>query len=147
MRSALLCAFCLLYATCVHAETWLSASIASYHIKRGDYCEVNPGIGFEYGLSKTTRFVAGTYQNSLCNVSNYIGVTWVPLQFGNWRLGVATIAITGYENDKKKKGDEVIFAPLPMVSYEGRRFGINLAVIPPYDEFDGAIGAQLKVRF
>ena len=144
----LLCAFCLLYATCVHAETWLSASIASYHIKRGDYCEVNPGIGFEQSIFKDTRFVAGTYQNSLCNVSNYVGLSWAPLKFGNWRLGVATIAITGYEDDKKKKkGDEVIFAPLPMLSYEGRRFGINLAVIPPYADFGGAIGLQGKVRF
>jgi hypothetical protein len=128
------------------AETFLTASVASYHFKRADYCEVNPGIGFEHGSDKW-RFVAGTYQNSLCNPSNYIGVSYSPLKLGNWRIGTALLAITGYEEEKKKRGERVVIAPLPLLSYEGQTFGFNLVVIPPYDDFRGALGLQAKVRF
>ena len=131
----------------VKAESFLVASVGSYHFKRKDYCEVNPGVGFEHSILKDTRLVAGTYQNSLCNPSNYIGLSWAPLRFENWRLGVAAIAITGYEDDKKKRADKVIVVPLPTLSYEGRRWGANLVVIPPYEDFRGGGGLQLKVRF
>jgi hypothetical protein len=129
----------------VYAETFLVATIGSHHFDRDKgYCELNPGIGFEHG-SRTTRLVAGVYQNSLCLPSQYVGVSWSPLVSGAWSAGVALIAVTGYE--KNKRGTEALLAPLPTISYEGRNFGVNFIVIPPYDDFSGAIGLQLKVRF
>lgn len=136
-----------LYSGTANAESWLVASIASYHVKRGDYCEVNPGIGFEQSILKDTRLVAGTYQNSLCHPSNYIGVSWTPFTFANWRGGAAFIAITGYEENKAKRGSKVLFAPLPTLSYEGARWGANFIILPPYREFHGALGLQVKFRF
>ena len=60
MRSAI---FALLLAYSVFAnadQLWLVGTIGSYHVERKDYCEWNPGVGFEYG-GEQVRFVAGTY--------------------------------------------------------------------------------------
>lgn len=125
------------------AESWLVGTVGSYHVERKDYCEVNSGVGFEHG--DRVRFVAGTYHNSLCDTSNYVGVAWFPLQSANWRLGTALLAITGY--DKGERSERATIAPLPTLAYEGRRFGANLILIPPYDDFKGALGLQIKWRF
>jgi hypothetical protein len=61
------------------------------------------------------------------------------------KFGTALLAITGYE--KSKRGTEAVIAPLPFVSWEGKQFGVNVALIPPYDDFKGALGLQVKVRF
>ena len=127
-------------------ETWGVASLFSYHVERSkDYCEVNPGAGFEHGGD--VRLVAGVYQNSLCEVSTYAGFSWTPIKVWKLKAGVAVIALTGYEEDKRKEADKVAIVPLPVVTLEGSRWGVNLAVIPPYQDFKGAIGFQVKFAF
>ena len=144
MRSLL--ALLLLLSFAAHAETWGVASLFSYHFERSkDYCEVNPGAGFEHG--KDVRLVAGVYQNSLCEVSTYAGVSWTPIKVWKIQAGVAVIAVTGYEADKKKEADKVAIIPLPVVTLEGRKWGLNIAVIPPYQDFRGALGVQAKFKF
>lgn len=142
-----------LYATCValltfsqfaNAETWLTASIGSYHLQRDkEYCEMNPGVGIEHG--DRLRLLAGTYHNSLCQTSNYAGVSYTFTEVFGLKLGTAVLAITGYQ--KSKRGSEAVIAPLPFVAWEGKTLGANLVVIPPYDDFRGCLGFQIKVRF
>jgi hypothetical protein len=134
----------LLLPAVASAETWLVGTIGSYHLERDkQYCEVNPGVGIEHG--DKYRFVAGTYHNSLCQNSNYVGISATFVEVIGLKFGTALLAITGYQ--KTKRGSEAVFAPLPFVSWEGKRLGVNVALIPPYDDFKGALGLQLKVRF
>ena len=150
MRSAL---FALLLAYSVFAnadQLWAVGTVGSYHVENNGYCQFNPGVGVEYGGEKV-RFVAGTYQNSLCYNSNYVGVSYAPLKLGNWKAGAALLGVTGYKTkvDKHtgKFSDDPAFAPLPFISYERRHWGLNILVIPPFDDFAGALGFQAKFRF
>lgn len=149
MRSAL---FALLLAYSVFAnadQLWAVGTVGSHHFERKNYCEANMGVGFEYG-GDTYRFVAGTYHNSLCYNSNYIGLAWSPLRFADWRVGTAFLAVTGYKVKLDRQGkfsDDAAFAPLPFVSYERKNFGANFLIVPPYDEFKGAIALQIKWKF
>lgn len=130
------------------SETWLTASLGSYHFQRGQgYCEVNPGTGYERG--ERLRFVAGVFQNSNCRTSTYIGLSYSFVQWGSFSLGGALAAFTGYDkvSKEKQREDKVIFAPLPVVSYEASRWGLNLIVLPPHDDFKGGVGVQVKWRF
>lgn len=140
----------LLVCACVPAvaQTWLTASIASYHFERGDYCELNPGVGFEHRIRGELRFVAGGYQNSYCRASSYAGASWMPIGFGELRAGAALIAVSGYELELKRdaKKDRLIVAPLPTLAWEGRRHGVNLVLLPPHDGFRGALGVVVKAK-
>lgn len=127
--------------------TWLTASLGSYHVDRNDYCEINPGVGLEHGLGRDVRFITGSYQNSLCKPSSYLGASYMPLALrGGLRAGAAVIAATGYQVDRDTKRDKPVFAVLPTLAYEGRRYGVNLVLMPPFDEFKGAIGVVVKLR-
>jgi hypothetical protein len=132
------------------AETWIVGSVGSYHLERGkNYCEFNPGLGIEHTLSDDARAVIGQYNNSFCLPSAYLGVSYQPLKYGNFRLGSAFIMVSGYDDGIKKKNEQqdVLFAPLGVLSYERGKYGANLVMVPPHGEFKGALGLQLKVRF
>jgi hypothetical protein len=45
------------------------------------------------------------------------------------------------------KDQDLVKAAFPVVSWEGKRFGINIPVIPATNKNAGAIGLQLKVRW
>ena len=132
-----------------YAETWAVASIASYHFERKGYCEFNPGIGIEHQVPGNTRIVFGQYSNSFCRTSAYIGLHYTALTYGNWKFGGALIAVTGYEKKPKtdKNEQEILIAPLPVIGWEGKRYGFNLIFAPPDGTFAGAIGVQAKLRF
>lgn len=143
---AMLAAILLSFCSGALAQTWLTASLASYHFERRGYCEINPGIGLEHEISRTARFLAGSYQNSFCRSSAYVGASYMPISFSGLRAGVALTGVTGYETDKNAKRDRMIWAALPAIAYEGKRRGVNLVLVPPYTDFKGAIGLQVKVR-
>ena len=133
-----------------HAETWLVASVGSYHLQRGkNYCEFNPGIGIEHGLTDNVRAVVGQYNNSFCLPSAYLGISYAPFVLGNFHFGSAFIAVSGYGDGVKKKSEQqdILLAPLGVISYERSRYGVNLVLVPPHGDFRGAAGLQLKVRF
>jgi hypothetical protein len=131
-------------------QLWAVGTVGSYHVENNGYCQFNPGVGVEYGGEKV-RFVAGTYQNSLCYNSNYVGVSYAPLKLGDFKFGAALLGVTGYkvkvDRRSGKFSDDPAFAPLPFISYERRHFGVNVLVIPPFDDFSGALGFQIKFRF
>ena len=132
------------------AETFLVGSVMSFHFQRGkNYCEFNPGIGIEHDIAKNTRAVIGQYNNSFCLPSAYLGVHYSPISYGNFRLGTAFILVSGYDDGIKKKNEQqdILFAPLGVISYEVGKYGLNLVMVPPHGGFRGAIGVQAKVRF
>jgi hypothetical protein len=121
----------------VAAETFVTVSIASYHFDRsGDHCEVNPGIGIETDVAKDIRFHAGGYHNSNCRPSGYFCGSYTALTLGNWKAGSALCAFTGYHKEKRVDGktereDKELIAPLGVVSYERKTWGINILIVPP----------------
>ncbi|HEY2931177.1 MAG TPA: hypothetical protein VGK99_05475 [Acidobacteriota bacterium] len=151
MRSLIVLALSTLaISNSVAAETWLVGSIASYHLQRDkDYCEFNPGIGVEHDIAKNTRAVIGQYNNSFCLPSAYLGISYTPLTLGNFRLGSAFIAVSGYGDAIKKKNEQqdILLAPLGVISYERGKYGVNLVLVPPHGDFKGAMGVQVKVKF
>lgn len=124
-------------------ETWLSASVASYHFEEAKehYNQSNPGLGIEWG-TENARVVAGFYRNSIERQSRALGGALLTDSFlGGFRVGLAAGGVTGYEKS-------VTAFVLPILAFERGQFGANLALIPPVKEkVGGAIGLQIKLKF
>ena len=128
---------------------WLNPGIYSLHFDRDKHLrDNNIGIGVEIGPFEDQAILAGTYINSNGARSHYGAYAWRPVQ---WKLnslnasaGMAVGAFDGYTN--YHNGGWFI-APLPILSIEGNRIGVNFTVVPTVkNRLDGAIGFQLKVR-
>lgn len=139
MRSLLAAA--LFAATPALADTWVSATTVSYHLDRSrHFNETNPGLGIEHSLTDDTRAIAGFYRNSIYRESVYAGVAWTPLKTEYVRAGFVAGGITGYM---------VSPAPMliPVVMFEGKRFGANLLFVPHViKDAPATIGLQIKVK-
>ena len=120
MRELIL-AVLLLYATCVHAETWLTLGFTK-HAEDKQYCEVHPGITHDWRFS-TFRTYLGAYQNSHCQVSGQAGVAWLPLSYQRFSAGATVMALTGYEK-------QFLFAASPVLTYDGKQHGVDVVGWP-----------------
>jgi hypothetical protein len=119
---------------------WITATLASYHLERPNgYEERNLGIGFEHACGEL-RGVGGVYRNSNRRTSLYAGVTWLPLAWRELRAGAFAGVFSGYSESLLPAGAFV-------GAWEGRRYGVNLLLFPPYDDFKGVLVLQLKARF
>lgn len=123
---------------------WAVATIGSQHLGGGDFCESNPGLGFESG-DREVRSLVGVYRNSLCERwSFYVGRSWLPfyLQSSNLRLGGAAMVITGYES-------AITLGAALVIAYEREKHGVNLVIFPDRkgNLAQGVIGLQYKRRF
>ena len=126
------------------AEIWLNVGGFSRHFARDKgYNESNLGVGIEYRTSPDISFMAGSYYNSVRKTTYYAAVNWQPLSIGPWKLGASAGAMNGYP--AMARGG-TFFAALPMATYEGKRFGVNLGLIPSIGKVDGAVVVQFKVR-
>lgn len=126
-------------------QTWGVATVGSYHFDRSHgYCENNFGFGLEHG-SSSVRFVAGTYMNSFCRDSKYLGLVVAPLDFttlgATVRLGAAIGGVTGYYQKR------AAFGAVPIIGIERGNYGVNVMLVPPIGGVSGVIGLQLKARF
>jgi hypothetical protein len=127
------------------AETWLVASVASYHVNRAiDHNERNPGLGIEQDIGWGVRAVAGAYENSEYRRTVYAGVLAAPLELGRFRVGATFGLATGYA---EQCGRDPCAVVVPTVTYELGRFGVNALIAPPSRNNRGVIGLQVKVRF
>lgn len=125
-------------------EIWLNVGGFSRHFDRSNrYNERNFGFGVEWRTSEQFAFMAGVYDNSLGKHSQYAAVNWQPWSLGPVKLGAAIGVMNGYPSLKR---GGTFFAALPMASIEGRRFGINLGIIPSMKNVDGAFMLQFKMR-
>ncbi|QIM53804.1 hypothetical protein [Hydrogenophaga crocea] len=129
------------------AETpsvWVNIGGFSRHFNRhAHYNERNLGFGLEWRRSPDVALMAGVYDNSLGKHSQYAAVNWQPWQIGPVKLGAAIGVLNGYPAIER---GGTFFAALPMATIEGRRFGVNLGVIPSMKNVDGALLLQFKLR-
>lgn len=123
---------------------WVNLGGFSSHMDRNKgYNEDNVGLGVEYRLQPDMALMAGAFNNSIRQTTSYAAVSWLPLSLGGWKLGAVAGVMNGYPGISH---GGAFLAALPMASYEGKRFGVNLGLIPTIDKVDGAVVIQLKLR-
>jgi len=127
------------------SETWVNAGFYSYHFQRDkDLNDSNPGLGAEYRFSTVASATAGRFYNSDRAYSNYLGVYYQPFRVGPLRVGAVVGGFNGYP---KMRDGGWFPALIPTVSYEYKRVGLNLAIVPSYkDRLYGALSFQLKLK-
>ena len=126
-------------------ELWLATGFATYHFQSDkDLNGQNPGVGIEYRFSDEAAVTAGRFYNSDREHSKYVGVYYQPWTYRGVKLGAVVGAFDGYPNMR----DGGWFpAVIPAATYEYKRVGVNLAVIPTYkNRLHGGISLQLKFR-
>jgi hypothetical protein len=71
-------------------------------------------------------------------------VIWQPYALGPVRLGAAIAAFNGYPH---MRGGGWFPALIPTLTYEYRRVGVNVGIVPSYkDRLYGGISVQLKLK-
>jgi hypothetical protein len=124
---------------------WLNAGFYSAHFNTDKGLRnSNPGLGVEAVFNEDWSATAGTFTNSDDARSNYLGAYYQPWHWGSYKAGVVGGVFNGYP----KAFDGGWFpALLPVVTWEGERFGLNIAFVPPLqNRLYGAISFQLKLR-
>ena len=127
------------------SELWLATGFATYHFQSDkDLNGQNPGVGIEYRFSDVAAVTAGRFYNSDRDHSKYVGVYYQPWTYGGVKLGAVIGAFDGYPNMR----DGGWFpALIPAATYEYKRVGVNLAIIPTYkNRLHGGISLQLKFK-
>lgn len=133
----------------IPSHLWLSpAGLRSYHSDRGsNYNEDNRGFGAEYDLSPNMKLAAGMFQNSIRHDSNYLGAALLGHlldAFPELKAGVLLGAINGYP--EMRHGGMFPMAA-PMLTYEGKNFGLNFLGLPKVGNVSPVVAAQMKLRF
>ncbi len=125
-------------------EVWINVGGFSRHFKRSSgYNENNLGFGAEYRTSPEVSYMAGAYYNSVRKTTSYVAMNWQPWSVGPIRLGGTLGVMNGYPSLAK---GGTFFAALPMATWEGKRYGINVGIIPSIGKVDGAVIVQFKLR-
>jgi len=128
------------------SKLWVDAGVYSVHFdsKKG-LRNPNPGLGIEYSIDDTWRVTAGRFINSDNAHSSYLGAYYQAWDIGPVKLGLVGGAFNGYP---KAFNGGWFPAVLPVASWEGRQFGLNVALVPPLkDRLYGAVSFKLKYRF
>jgi len=127
------------------SRLWVNAGFYSAHFDTGKGLRnANPGLGFEYKLDDTWSATAGRFINSDNAKSSYIGAYYQPWTVSGIKLGVVGGAFNGYP---KAFNGGWFPAVIPVATWEGERFGLNVALVPPLkDRLYGAVSFQLKLR-
>lgn len=128
------------------SQVWVNPGFYSIHFDRNaGLRDGNPGLGFEWQVTKWVSLTAGRFRNSDDRMSNYAGAYVMPWSWGAWRFGAVVGGFDGYP----KANDGGWFpALIPVISYERRYVGLNVGIVPEIkDRLHGAISFQLKFRF
>ena len=126
-------------------ELWLDTGFATYHFQSDkDLNGRNPGIGVEYKFSDNMAVTAGRFFNSDREHSRYAGLYYQPWSWGGVRFGAVVGGFDGYP--KMREGGWFL-AAIPAATFEYKRVGVNVAVVPTYkDRLHGGISVQLKFK-
>lgn len=127
------------------SEFWLNPGFYSYHFDKSRNLNNNDfGVGGEYRYSTVNSVTLGEFDNSDNKTSRYAGWYWQPIGLGSVRLGAVFGMLDGYP--KMLNGDWFP-AVIPTVSIEYKYIGVNLLLIPGYqDRLYASISLQLKLR-
>lgn len=128
-------------------QVWINGGLLSYHFDRSkDYRERNWGLGAEAIIAPDHALMLGTYLNSENGRSHYAGYQWRPLHWQpygfNVSAGLAGSVIDGYPTMNNRGW---FLAAMPVLAIEGKRFGVNLILVPNFNH-GSAIAAQLKLK-
>ncbi len=127
-----------------HSEMWVNVGGFSRHFARNKgYNESNFGLGVEYRLNPDVSVMAGSYYNSIRRTTTYATVNWQPYRVGEIKVGALAGLMDGYPS--VARGGK-FFMAVPMLTYEGRRVGVNFGIIPSTTNVDSALFMQFKVR-
>jgi hypothetical protein len=126
-------------------EVWLNPGLYSWHWQRDrELNNDNYGFGAEYRFSTVASFTAGEFYNSNRAISDYIGLYYQPAAIGPVRFGAALGGFNGYPN---MKNGNWFLAAIPVASYDYKRVGLNLSLVPSYqNRLYGAISFQFKLK-
>lgn len=125
-------------------ELWVNVGGFSRHFVRNrGYNESNFGLGLEYRFNEELSVMGGSYYNSIRRTTTYATVNWQPYHVGEFKIGASVGVMDGYPSIAR---GGTFFVAVPMATYEGKRFGFNVGIIPSTGNVDGAIILQLKVR-
>lgn len=125
-------------------EVWVNVGGFSRHFHRDrGYNENNVGLGVEFRTSPELSYMAGAYYNSVRKTTSYAAVNWQPWTVGPFKVGGTVGLMNGYPSLAK---GGVFFAAVPMATWEGKRYGINVGIIPSMGKVDGAVIVQFKLR-
>jgi hypothetical protein len=124
---------------------WLASGFATYHFQSDkDLNGRNPGIGVEYRLRDTMAVTAGRFYNSDREHSRYAGLYYQPWTVAGVKLGAV---VGGFDGYPKMRDGGWFLAAIPTATFEYKRVGINVAVVPTYKErLHGGISVQLKFK-
>lgn len=125
------------------ADIWINPGFYSQHFdKSKNLNDNNRGFGVEASINNTYSVTAGVFENSNRETSHYIGAYVMPFQRGAFKAGAAIGAFDGYP--LMREGGWFA-AVVPAMAIEGRRFGMNIFVIPKIgDKVNGALSFQVK---
>jgi len=147
---------CLAFGTAIDAATgaepypqvWLNPGFLSYHVNReGDFREDNIGYGAEVLLAPDHGFFAGNFFNSVGSRSTYAMYQWRPLHWRPYGVDMSAGLFAGVMNGYPKYHDGGWFlGALPMLYFEGERFGANFTLIPSLNPDKRVLAIQLKFR-
>ncbi len=126
-------------------EIWLDTGFATYHFESDkDLNGRNPGIGMEYRFSDSMALTAGRFYNSDRQHSKYAGLYYQPWEYKGVRFGAV---VGGFDGYPAMRNGGWFLALIPAATWEYKRVGINVAVVPTYKErLHGGISVQLKFK-
>lgn len=127
------------------SSLWVNIGGFSKHFEDNGRNETNLGLGAEYRFRDDLSVMAGQHKNSLNLRTRYAAVNYHPFSIGSVKIGASVGVMDGYP--AMNKGG-AFFAALPMVTWEGERFGANFGVIPniPSQHVEGSFVLQIKFR-
>jgi len=127
------------------SELWLDTGFATYHFQKELHLNGrNTGLGVEYRFSDASSLTAGRFYNSDRKYSNYAGMYYQPWTVAGIKLGGV---VGGFDGYPKMRDGGWFLALIPVATFEYKRVGINIAVVPTYkDRLHGGISAQLKFK-
>lgn len=117
-----------------NAETYLQINGASVHSKPG-YNGFNPGLGIEHEVSENWNIAAGWYYNSNYKGTAYGYGRYSYFKSGDWDLGIAVGAATGYGT----------WAVMP-IAFPEFCYSYLCAVVLPQVEKSGATVVAIHAR-
>lgn len=129
-------------------QIWVNLGFLSYHADRGENNrEDNLGFGLEVALAPDHGFFVGNFINSGGARSHYGMYQWRPLHSRLWDLnvsaGLIAGAVDGYTNYHDGGWS---FGALPMLFFEGERFGANFVIVPATNPDHRLVAIQFKLR-
>jgi hypothetical protein len=129
-------------------QVWLNPGFLSYHADRSaNFREDNLGYGAEVLLAPDYGFFAGNFINSQRSRSTYAMAQWRPLHWKPYGVDASAGLIAGLMNGYPTYHDRGwFFGALPMLFFEGERFGANLTIVPSVNADKRLVAIQLKFR-